>query len=642
MKARIMQNNRGFGFSLVEVLVAVVVTSVGIVGVLQFQKYFIKSGDLANGHLIATQLVREKVDDLTDINDFTALIAGADGAAIIRSNYSFTRQWTMVNNYYDQGDAIWKGLSAGQQTEQKVTAVSVSWTDSNGQQQTVTQNQVFSAVSAHDSRGAINTVGAKSVPKVPAITAPTPQNPAISLTDDSFAQTPSAINAKQSLQANPSIYSFEDSNYVQFDTIIYDHKSNTQSLEDFVTLNCSCRFNGKGEGMTPTTMRISDAGDSLVNDQNSGYILSKHKGAASATQQPPLCNKCCENHHDMDASTAKYVAGSNSGNHHHFNATLVKAMSGSYLEACRLRRVDGFYQLVPDWQLLDLVIMPQSYFTFESNVTAYVAYVKNVVKAYLKKTTAPDKRLLPSRDLANMAAGHQQLHSRGIYVDIASLNASDRVTLLAYVDSRVDWLKLVPFYEVNLSLFSEWQSTNSSIASVTNEAINTRVDVSVDHYGTYSRGRIFGSASSGEGIITATSRIDNTGITGSGAITPSTGVLSDQIIVSVSASSNNDNSVFVTINCLIDTETACNNKDTEDLVVTIIPNTISCAYSPKKGAQTASLSCNGVADWLGIIRFSKTGYTFDLASAVFNLSDNTKEERSITMSKNAAPVLVKH
>lgn len=613
------------GTSLIEVLVAAFVTSVGIVGVLELQKHFIKSGNIANARLIAVQLVRDKMDSFTNVDDFARLSSGADPGEIIVNNVSFTRSWTMSEKYYNQGTGSWDPVSEGERAKQKIMKVTISWTDNKGKTQGVAQDQVFSSLSLHDRGGAIDLLSQRSQPKVVAITATTPDNPAFSLTDDSFVHTPAQYNLVDTAKPRPTVYSFENNHYVQFDTVTYDLNSQIQDLQDFVTLNCSCIFNGNGAGATPTRLRIAERGNSLSIDKTSGYHLSKDTGLAVGNKQPALCDKCCNDHHDDDASHVKYVLGTNGGNHHHYNASLSTETSGNYLEACRLRRVDGFYQVVPDWHLVDFIIMPQSYFDDANNVAAYVSYVKGVVKAYMTGQTLPDKSALPSRAMS-VTPGHYQLVSRGIYVDKASLNTTDLATITGYINSRVDWLAFVPFYDIDLSLLSDWQSRDNSVVRVTNEAINTQVDVLDDDYGTYSHGRIEAIASNDTRVIIATARIDNTGITGSGAIAANTTQLSDQLSVSVTSNSSNANSIFFIVNCTSAQQSACNVNATKNVTLTLAPDNISCTYSSQKGQDAASVTCNALANWSGTIKLSKAGYSFTPAVLRFVLNGGSSAQ----------------
>lgn len=620
-----MNRKKVLGFSLVEVLVGVAIAAVGVVGVLELQKKFITSGNEVNARAIAMQLIREKFDEIKAIDDFAEISAST--STITKSNYSFARSAATTNYYYDSGAGSWSNSSSSSnRLSGKSVDVTVTWTDINGESQSISQTEVFSKVSLHDSSTASNTIGEKTSPKVPFASYQSVENPPIELIDDSFVYE-GVGNSKETSKPIPTVYARDDNNLIQFETAVYDPDSDTQTLEDFATINCKCTYSGQGEGATPTMYRISDDGASLVNDESSGLMVTKTTGVPNGDSQPEICTTCCRDHHDDSGVDAKYSPAEFSDNHNHYNAGLDAAPSGgNYIEACRLRRVDGFYKVVPDWQLIDVVVMPISYFNEPDNVAEYISYVKLIVKRHVlnnspeltdEEAAAEKISLLPNRDLTTSPTT-QQLIARGIYVDTASLNAEDLATITGYVSTKANWLEYVPFYEINLSLFGDWNSANTDAVTVTNDAISTVVNVDQNYYGTYSRGRI--TANSVDNLFSEVSvsiRTDNTGITGSGAITPDTPSLEDSILVTVDNDAEGEitHNITIEIGCFSynnrDNLDGCSNADTEDLTFTIIGIPLDCVYSPKRGSSTAFLSCDNVPNnWSGTITLSKTGYTF--------------------------------
>lgn len=631
---RIKSNlKKTIGFTLIEVLVGVAIAAISIVGVVELQKKFIKSGNEVNARAIAMQLTREKFDEYKAIDDFSQIISASDTKN--KATYSFKRSWEVTSWYYDSDATSWGNSSSSTNTlAGKTVNVSVAWSDINGETQTVEQSEVFSKVSLHDSSTATDHIGEKTTPKVPFLANQTPENPSIELIDDSFIYE-GVGNSKETSKPIPTVYAWDHNNLIQFETSVYDPDSDTQTLEDFATINCSCTFNGTTQGATPTMYRINDDGDGLTNDESTGVMVTKTTGKPIGTKQPAICDTCCRDHHDSTSVVDKYTPYSTSSvNHEHYNAALDIVDTGHYIEACRLRRVDGFYKVVPDWQLVDVVIMPISYFNVDSNVNDYVSYVKYVVKQYVTNGTYSSvdidgndirKTLLPNRDLS-ASPGSQQLIARGIYVDLASLNSEDLTTIKGYVSSKANWLEYVPFYEVNLSLFGDWNSTNTAAVTVTNEDINTIVDPDNNYYGSYSRGRINASSVVDNSELSIAVRKDNTGITGSGLIAPSVVSLDDSINVVIDNGSGSGNPVYsitIEIDCLAYNNRgnldSCKNSDTEGVNFIISSGTsIDCQYSAKRGSSTAFLSCSNVPQgWSGIINLNQSGFTFNKGGYIF-------------------------
>jgi len=619
------------GFTLIEVLIGIFIAAVGIVGVLEIQKHVIRSGNEVNARTIAIQLVRDKLDDINNIDDFADVGIAPIPAVennIIKNNYSFTRSWVMTTHHFNNGTNAWGTVGTGESTDAKHVTVSVSWTDINNVVQTVNGDQIISSASIHDTSGLSTTSGDRIEPDIPYSSLSSIESPPITLIDDTMDTTGvTTVNTKETSKPIPTVSGHNDSNLIQFETVVYDPNSDTQSLEDFATVNCSCSFNGTTtDGATPSLLRLSDDGSNLVNDETSGLGIEKDTGVSNDNQAPKLCDKCCADHHDSSSATAKYVAGTTSGNHPHYNDSLTAVTSGDYIEACRFRRIDGFYQLVPDWQLVDIITMPISFFNSTTNVDAYTDYVKSVVKlcvenlddCYSNTLTLPAKPA--ARNLGDPDAivpGTQQLISRGIYVDTASLNSTDLSTIIGYVDTKANWLEYVPFYEINLTLFSDWTSSNTSYITVTSEAINTISDASQGYYGTYSRGRITALPSSGDSDVTASNNVDNTGITGSGQIKPdaSNHVINDSLNVIVNGSpAAGTNSLLIEIDCQKynnqNNLTGCSGQDTANVITIVSPSTITCSYSKQQGNNTAFLTCDAVPNWQGEISFSSSGFTF--------------------------------
>lgn len=638
-----VKRKKSFGFTLIEVLVGVAIASVGIVGVLELQKKFIKSGNEVNARAIAMQLIREKFDSLKAVDDFTEIAASSYSTT--KSTYDFKRSSAITNFYYDSDAADWSNTSSTtNKLSGKSVKVTVVWVDINGVEQSLSQTEVFSKISLHDSDTSTNNIDEKITPKVAFASYQSVENPPIELIDDSFVYE-GVGNSKETSKPIPTVYAFDNNNLIQFETVVFDPASETQTLEDFATVNCVCSFNGSGEGATPTMYRLSNDGSGIVNDESSGGFITKTIGKASGSKQPDICDTCCRDHHDDLSVTAKYSSVStSSSNHKHFSNGLDVATSGEYIEACRLRRVDGFYKVVPDWQLVDVVTMPISYFNVADNVTEYVSYVKYIVKAYMLGNALPtdDEKLslLPNRNLET-TPGTQQIIARGIYVDTASLSASDLSTIVGFISTKANWLEYVPFYEINLSLFGDWNSSNTTAVSVTNEDINTIIDTDNNYYGTYSRGRVTANSVSDQSEVSISVRTDNTGITGSGAITSTIASLSDSINIKVDNGSSGVSTYGITIeiDCLAYDNSgslgACKNTDTEGVTFTVISGTsISCVYSPKRGSSTAFLSCSDIPDgWSGTIRLSNDNFTFGQSDYIYADLDASAEESAL-MTEN--------
>ncbi len=95
----LFKNERGF--SLIEVMIALVIFSIGILAVAQLQFWNIRNNTTGNITTMATLLARQKMEELKSRADVTTLNSDADADNPINADGSaggiFTRTWTVSN-----------------------------------------------------------------------------------------------------------------------------------------------------------------------------------------------------------------------------------------------------------------------------------------------------------------------------------------------------------------------------------------------------------------------------------------------------------------------------------------------------------------------------------------------------------------
>lgn len=113
-------NNKAKGFSLIEILAATAILSIGILAILNLQFVGIKGNNNSKNNTSATFLAESKIENLRE-NGFEGLPCGnfVDPNNPIdptgKSGGIFTRTWT-INNYISQ-------------TEMKHISVNIAWSD---------------------------------------------------------------------------------------------------------------------------------------------------------------------------------------------------------------------------------------------------------------------------------------------------------------------------------------------------------------------------------------------------------------------------------------------------------------------------------------------------------------------------------
>ncbi len=643
----IKHNKNMKGFSLVEVLIASLIIMLGVTGFVTLQTEYMRSDAKLNLRQVALQLAQEKLDDLRQFdvlrttaglpayNDIGNDAGGGLNAGNVvvdiktdaTKTYTFTRTWAVENQFYTDTDTdgipdtwltegdIGIPVPAPDVPGQKIVTVNVSWTDPQGETKSIAvEGNVAPVLLARSFQANNESDGAKNQPKVAYTPGLAPDVISYELGNGESIETSKPV---------PDIDKQGDNNLVQFETIRYINlpdQTDKLEQEDFLTVNCSCTLAGTGEGYTPS-MTDYDGNELVVKP---GEKIQKQTGEADGSQQPAICNTCCRDHHDTQAmiDQEQYYRKEGGEPHGHYK----KMNDGSYLpassvgdaydEVCRFKRVDGYFQMYPDWQLLDVIQFSDRYLLDTETLANYTAYTESAIAARVLGSGAPSK---PTDRSITMGPGGQQLISRGIYLD--RMTTSHKQALKAMIEAgKEDWKAYAPFYDVNLTLLSQWSSKYSAIATVTNESIQTILDPVNDFYGTYSRGRVE-ALSDGTTAISNFAMGYNAGITGTAGISPTYffgGKLDDSLLVTVNskAASEKFYALIGNINCLITLngvmepcETNNSKKasyvDLSNLVITNSPSQFTCPITIPKGKSTPFFSCENMSEnWKGDIIFA--------------------------------------
>ncbi len=159
--------------------------------------------------------------------------------------------------------------------------------------------------------------------------------------------------------------------------------------EEFVSVPCECTLVGEPAdpvGKNPAVW----AGDEYA----IGAVTAKQYGQRVDRVGSDLCDRCCRDHHDKRASgagavdfTALYTPWRASseynaaGNHKHYRidpdtGAFVEASVGeTYLEYCRMVRVDGFWQVAQDIWSADRFVLPEDWLDEASEIATYSTYI---------------------------------------------------------------------------------------------------------------------------------------------------------------------------------------------------------------------------------------------------------------------------
>ncbi len=429
-------------------------------------------------------------DDICNVD----LVAGNE----TRDNIVFTRNWAVTDYYKDNTGELTTTANANGIVQKRVV-VTISWTDTDNTAQTASLDTVINQFSGISASGALasGAGGGGKKPTVPHTklaapdviptklkTPPPPEYVGEPLTPEEIAdeyaksgycnvETFAATESPDpDLDTNPElnnvIVRFTSTKYQEYtpcsfnasgDYTIEDEnniKTIKYSDEEFLTVNCSCELAASGPGKDQSGKLETKA------------LTGTKTGAAN--QQTDFCDLCCRDHHENTTGENVCNSGSSlencydpyrsaasnftSSDHKHYlmsnDSENAVGVGDEYLEVCRMKRIDGFYNVIQDWKLIAHTTLVKNELTDSSELTSYQSYIGTTVNNYLNEdlfttwnATAPD---VPTNET--------QMMSRSIYVDYMT---AAEIAAAAPSGDTVD--VLVPFYEYKTTLISDWTTT---------------------------------------------------------------------------------------------------------------------------------------------------------------------------------------
>jgi len=653
------------GFSLIEVMIALLVLALGILGISKLQGTLIRNSSDANQRTVAASIAQQKIDDLKSFtklgSEFTwngalnvaaplvpaqevayAHITGdvnletytetggmiGPSASITVGSTDYSLNW-VVQDYWHSGalsvPTIIEPDPAPDRSDFKRVTVTVGWEDETGEEQSVSLDTIIDAYAPALTALADNSNEGGIPPKVSYTPEAAPDVIDISVTTggDKFRQTskplPDAV--KTGADAN-TLVSFEVVTYHENPLVTDEFIADIN--EEFVTVDCECQFTGNGPALPPahvvwdTNTRFDYVGPEIPKP------TAVQVNNANAVDE--ICTTCCQDHHDDDASLVKYVPNTSGGDHEHYQTDgvteAIQADNDIYIESCRFKRVDGILRVFQDWKLYDITTMNREDLADgEALQTLYSSYVGNFVLDHLGVAITPGKPDANTDVLTTVGAAHQ-LESRGIYIDdVYDSDGNESAEYASYVLASTpindDRLEKIPFSEVNLSLLSGWESNSVTEVIVTDEAVATIADPANNYYGTYSRGWIEALAVTAGASVTATIADSNNGITQ--VVNTLNNDISDPINVAVDAAVGNFD---ITIDYSFSFPNGDSSVDstrvtsTGDAVACSTPagNQVICNTSaPWTGDITITVKVNGASRCVGAVTYSATNISTDPA-----------------------------
>jgi prepilin-type N-terminal cleavage/methylation domain-containing protein len=387
------------GFSLLEVLIAVVILSVGLLALASLQLSMIRASGATKAQTLATDLAKDKIEFLRSfrtINDYRLLTSAAspgttdpvltDGGTGRYGGVDYTRQYLITRYVYNKLPAGTPGFAVVGNTltdaqlialkdathdysigkDFKLIKVTVSWADPTGATPSVTMEDIVDGLDPTESASLVKSTANTSGPRTleEKITDPALDNMVIPIALGGGVDS-AATNPK------PTVVVGGNTVETRFDVLTYagvnGGQATAQQKVETVMVGCTCTLDSPVastvRGKRPTYW-IGNRYATPVDVATSGsesYSPPGKTDPASAALQSAHCDICCRDHVDPAGVTGatfspRLVVKDSGGivttpHRHYLDKTQLAtnyATSGTYKEACRLIRVDGFWRVAAD------------------------------------------------------------------------------------------------------------------------------------------------------------------------------------------------------------------------------------------------------------------------------------------------------
>lgn len=498
------------GFTLLEILIALLIISIGLASLATLQGKLTRYSAVAKQRTLAINLAEQQIETMrsfytmvdtganacsTTKSGFDDLVSCSDGATISAGNMQFNVSWD-IGNFVQNADGtteIFDPESGVTRPDLKLVKINVEWSDGQGATQDVELVDIVDATSAFSTGRVLARVDSNSSPRTPFIPEDFPGVVEIAIGSDKI---------KGSTTPQPKIENKGNNVITTFDVVTFLQTANNaylQRREEFKVANCICTMDSNlGSGRTPT---VWDGTEYTL-----GELVTKRTGSVSTNEhgQPKACETCCRDHHDTSGSGAKYdsfrpaFSGDTgdfdlAGDHAHYridNGVKILAGEGDdYLEVCRFIRKDGYFKLTTDLSLENLDVLKASYpsnfnDSYSTSVIDFVTDFSTSINVPDYPSSVPDgsySSSAPGMFLTNVGSQRPAM-SRGIYVDympddlvkkIKCLQAGETGPYSDFCSVLNDptWLEIMPFFDVDLTSLSNWNRGSTAI-TVSNSPIS--------------------------------------------------------------------------------------------------------------------------------------------------------------------------
>lgn len=520
------------GFSLIEVLIAVLVLATGMLALAALQGSITRNSvdaKVRSQGLAAAVTVLDTVRARASASnsDYEGLATGAgswsswappafggspSAAATFQTRTTvtrFVRDSTTAGCGSAANVPCFRPAAAGDAyrlndtAEFKRITVDVSWTDGTGASRQVSVNDLVTSVTRDKTPSVMNqtptppTGGGEPVARIPRPSEAGIIPIAVGDGQETAASNPKPTHGRERGRTDET----------SFQVYTYETEANNvarlKRVIDNRVLGCRCEL-----GALPTGTNAYFSLPKQPTYWNGIEYIEPKDGStglrgrmiANAVQNQDLCVTCCLDHHDFAGQTTKLDSFRNEATHKHYSDPnesdfvpdfIEAAAAGDrYLESCRMIRVNGIFRVATDarlelMNLLETDSTASDSVPLSSKIGRYQAAVKDFVSQKVVSNVASPNMGAYSDVFVDPAAismsttGRRYLHNRGLYIDYLEQEARDTIAE-AITDcpngtARIDCvLPYLPFTSINTTDISQWDTDPAlTYITITNLGTNT-------------------------------------------------------------------------------------------------------------------------------------------------------------------------